>query len=44
VDLGEIGWVWYGLDRSGSGYGAVEGSCEHGNERSGSIMSLEVLV
>jgi hypothetical protein len=28
---------WYGLDRSGSGWGPVEGSCEHGNEPSGSI-------
>jgi hypothetical protein len=35
------GWVdnitmhrtgWYGLDRSGSGQGPMEGSCEHGNE------------
>jgi hypothetical protein len=23
---------WYGLDQSGSGYGPVEGSCEHDNE------------
>jgi hypothetical protein len=28
---------WYGLDYSGSGYGLVESSCEHGNEPSGSI-------
>jgi hypothetical protein len=28
---------WYGLDRSGSGLGPVEGSCEHGDEPSGSI-------
>jgi hypothetical protein len=28
---------WYGLDLSGSGYGPVEGSCEHGNELSGSM-------
>jgi hypothetical protein len=26
-----------GLDSSGSGYGTVVGSCEHGNEPSGSI-------
>jgi hypothetical protein len=26
----------YGLDASGSGAGAVAGSCEHGNEPSGS--------
>jgi hypothetical protein len=32
-----------GLDRSGSGYGPVEGSCEHGNEPSGSIKCWEVL-
>jgi hypothetical protein len=28
---------WYGLDLSVSGYGLVEGSCEHSNEPSGSI-------
>jgi hypothetical protein len=33
----------YGLDRSGSGYGEVEGSCEHGNEFLGSIRFWEVL-
>jgi hypothetical protein len=27
----------YEVDRSGSGWGSVEGSCEHGNEPSGSI-------
>jgi len=26
-----------GLDASGSGWGPVAGSCEHGNEPSGSI-------
>jgi hypothetical protein len=31
------------LDRSGSGYGPVEGSCERGNEPSGSIKRWEVL-
>jgi hypothetical protein len=25
------------MDSSGSGYGLVEGSCEHGNKPSGSI-------
>jgi hypothetical protein len=35
IDLREMGW--YGLDRSGSGQGPVEGSREHGNEPSGSI-------
>jgi hypothetical protein len=34
---------WYGLDRSGSGWGPVEGFCEHGDEPSGSINFWEVL-
>jgi hypothetical protein len=34
---------WYGLDRSGSGYGQVEGSCGHDDEPSGSIKCWEVL-
>jgi hypothetical protein len=34
---------WYGLDWLGSGQGPVEGSCEHGNEPSGSIKFWEVL-
>jgi hypothetical protein len=34
---------WHGLDSSGSGHGAVEGSCEHGNEPSGSIKCWETL-
>jgi predicted deacylase len=33
---------WYGLDRSGSGKGLVVGSCEHGNELSGSIKCWKV--
>jgi hypothetical protein len=33
---------WYGLDRSGSGQGRVEGSCEHGDEPSGSLKCWEV--
>jgi hypothetical protein len=32
---------WYGLDLPMLGQGAVEGSCEHGNEPSGSINGLE---
>jgi hypothetical protein len=28
---------WYGLDYSGSGYGRMVGSCEHGKEILGSI-------
>jgi hypothetical protein len=31
---------WCGLDWSGSGLGQVEGSCEGGNEPSGSIKCL----
>jgi hypothetical protein len=34
---------WYGLARSGSGWGPVEGSCERGNEPSGSVKRWEVL-
>jgi hypothetical protein len=34
---------WYGYDRSGSGYEPVKGSCERGNEPSGSIKLWEVL-
>jgi hypothetical protein len=33
----------YGLDSSGSGYRPVAGSCEHGNEPSGSIKFWEFL-
>jgi hypothetical protein len=33
---------WYGLDRSGSGEGPVEGSCEYGDELSGSLKCWEV--
>jgi hypothetical protein len=31
-----------GLHSSGSGYGPVAGSCEHGNESSGSIMCWDL--
>jgi hypothetical protein len=34
---------WYGLDSSDSGKGAMEDSCEHGNEPSGSIRSWKIL-
>jgi hypothetical protein len=34
---------WCGFDCSGSGQGAVEGSCEHFTEPSGSIKCWEVL-
>jgi hypothetical protein len=41
MDLREMGW--YELDCSCSGYGPVEGSCEHGKEFSGSIKYWEVI-
>jgi hypothetical protein len=34
---------WYGLDLSGSGYGPMMGSYEHGNEPSVSIKFWEIL-
>jgi hypothetical protein len=34
---------WCGLDRSGSEYGPVEGSCKCGSELSGSIKCWGVL-
>jgi hypothetical protein len=34
---------WYGLDLSGLGYEPLEGSCEHGEEPSGSIKLWEIL-
>jgi hypothetical protein len=45
MDVREIGF-WgcgFGLDSLGSGYGQVAGSCEHGNEPSGSIKCGEFL-
>jgi hypothetical protein len=40
MDLREIGW--YELHRTGSGQGPVEGSCEQGNEPSGSLKLLGI--
>jgi hypothetical protein len=40
--LREVGWG-QGLDRFGSGWGQVAGSCECGNEPSGSIKCGEFL-
>ena len=37
MDLQEVGCGEYGMDRTGSGYGQVSGTCECGNELSGSI-------
>jgi len=40
-------WIFrrweYGLDRAGSGYGEVVGTCEYGNEHSSSIKCGEFL-
>ena len=43
VDLQEVGYGGYGLDRCSSGYGQVAGTCECGNELSGSIKCGEFL-
>jgi hypothetical protein len=43
MDFGEIGWGgvdWIGLAQDRD---SVEGSCEHGNEHSGSMKCWEVL-
>jgi hypothetical protein len=37
MDLQKVGCGVYGLDRAGSGKGQVVGTCECGNETSGSI-------
>ena len=42
IDLLEVGWGGHGLDRSGSGYGQVSGSCKCGNEPTGSIKCGEI--
>jgi hypothetical protein len=34
---------WHGLDQSGPGQGQVAGSCEYGDEPSGSIKCVEFL-
>jgi hypothetical protein len=33
---------WYGLDRTGSGQGSVEGSFEHGDKPSGFLKLLGI--
>jgi hypothetical protein len=43
MDLQEVGCGEYGLDRTSSEYGQVSGSCEFGNELSGSIKYGEFL-
>jgi hypothetical protein len=42
MDLREVGWGGHGLDPSGSEKGQVAGSCEYGDEPSGSIKCEEV--
>jgi hypothetical protein len=34
---------WYELNYLDSGHGAVEGSCDHGNEPSGTVKCWETL-
>jgi len=41
LHLGGIGWGSCGLDASDSGLEPVVGSCEHGNEHSGSIEDVQ---
>jgi hypothetical protein len=43
MDLRETGLGGRGLTYSGSGYGPVAASCQHGNELSGSIKGGEFL-
>jgi hypothetical protein len=43
MDLQELGCLGSGLDWAGSGYRQVAGSCERGNEPSGSIKCGEFL-
>ena len=43
MDLQEVGCGGCGLDRTDSGYGQVSGTCECGNESSGSIKCGEFL-
>jgi hypothetical protein len=38
MDFREMGW--YGLDRTGSGWGPVEGCCEHGDGPSGFFFKM----
>ena len=42
TDLQQTGWMTWTL--YGSGYGQMEGSCEHGNEHSVSIKRGKILV
>jgi len=42
MDLQEVGWGRHRLDECGSEQGQVVGSCERGNEPSGSIKCVEI--
>jgi hypothetical protein len=42
MDLRGIGWGGVGWNSSGTGWEPVSGSCEHGNEPSGSIKCSEI--
>jgi hypothetical protein len=42
IDRREKGWQGVDLTQSGSGNGTVAGSCEHGNEPSGSIKERRI--
>jgi hypothetical protein len=43
MDLQVAGYGGYGLDRAGSGSGQLAGTCDFGNEPSGSIKCREFL-
>jgi hypothetical protein len=43
MELLEVAWGRHRLDQSGSGYEEVTGSCEYGDEPSGSIKCGEFL-
>jgi len=43
MDFEEVECGGYGLDQAGSGYGRVAGTCESGDEPSGSIKCGEFL-
>ena len=43
MDIQEVGMWGCGLDGAGSGYGQMAGTCECGNESSGSIKRGEYL-
>jgi hypothetical protein len=42
MNIREMGWGGMHWIKCGSGYGPVEGSCEHGDEPSGSIKCWKI--